>query len=83
VKSLTFDPTTRQENQRCCTWELISTAAKAARDKGIEWLTETKTDDDPQSVICVSFSGQDWAARRGMEVVKVGNLWQRPASDAR
>jgi Squalene-hopene cyclase N-terminal domain len=25
-------------------------SAKAARDKGIKWLTETKTDDDPQSI---------------------------------
>jgi hypothetical protein len=25
-------------------------SAKAARDKGIQWLTETKSDDDPQSV---------------------------------
>jgi len=25
-------------------------AAKAARDKGIKWLAETKTDDDPQSI---------------------------------
>ena len=25
-------------------------AAKAARDKGIRWLAETKTDDDPQSI---------------------------------
>jgi hypothetical protein len=25
-------------------------AAKAARDKGLQWLVETKTDDDPQSV---------------------------------
>ncbi len=24
--------------------------AKAARDKGVEWLVETKTDDDPQSI---------------------------------
>jgi hypothetical protein len=24
--------------------------AKAARDKGVKWLTETKTDDDPQSI---------------------------------
>ena len=25
-------------------------SAKAVRDKGIKWLTETKTDDDPQSI---------------------------------
>jgi hypothetical protein len=26
-------------------------AAKAARDRGIQWLAETKTDDDPQSIV--------------------------------
>ena len=26
------------------------TAAKSARDKGVEWLAKTKTDDDPQSI---------------------------------
>ena len=25
-------------------------SAKAVRDKGIRWLAETKTDDDPQSI---------------------------------
>ena len=24
--------------------------ARAARDKGVQWLTDTKTDDDPQSI---------------------------------